>query len=414
MLIPSTFCELRINLTLSASYANLIRSKLIIYMQEDEIPLKLRFLSLVNRVKRYSKIFFRDFYVFSSILARYLLNHLSLSFLRFEEGKSVFVTALYRQRGRYSRTLIHSGMAGLAGLGVMIAPVVAQEFPGRGVDPWSVPASSAVISSATQNPETQTAFSDKVRGEVIEYAVQDGDTLSVIAEKFDVSVDTVRWQNNLASKDAIKVGQTLEILPLTGISHKVKKGDTVYSIAKKYDVDPQVIVNHPFNTFSNDETFELAIGQVVLVPDGVMPAQVLWSPVARVRQTTPDAGSVVASGAFVWPAGGTISQRFVWYHKGLDIANRSSPDVLAADSGTVILAGWPDGYGYGNRVMIDHGNGYRTLYAHLSRIYVVTGQTVARGNAIGKMGSTGRSTGIHLHFEVIQGGGQINPLSVLQ
>jgi len=165
---------------------------------------------------------------------------------------------------------------------------------------------------------------------------------------------------------------------------------------------------------TNDETFELAIGQVVIVPDGVVPSQVLWSPTARIRQTTPDAGSVVASGAFVWPTGGTMSQRFVWYHKGLDIANRSAPDVLAADSGTVVVAGWPDGYGYGNRVLIDHGNGYRTLYAHLSRIYVVPGQTVARGNAIGKMGSTGRSTGIHLHFEVIRNGAHLNPLSVLQ
>ena len=105
---------------------------------------------------------------------------------------------------------------------------------------------------------------------------------------------------------------------------------------------------------------------------------------------------------------------FYWYHKGIDIANKAAPDVLAADSGKVVIAGWPDGYGYGNRVLIDHGNGYRTLYAHLSRIYVIPGQTVTRGSAIGKMGSTGRSTGVHLHFEVIKGGSYLSPLSMLK
>ena len=100
--------------------------------------------------------------------------------------------------------------------------------------------------------------------------------------------------------------------------------------------------------------------------------------------------------------------------KGTDIANRGGPAVLAADAGRVIVAGWPDGNGYGNRVMIDHGNGYKTLYAHLSKIYVVQGQSVARGAAIGQMGSTGRSTGTHLHFEIIQNGVHLNPLNFLR
>ena len=377
--------------------------------------------SLVFSIRRFYlntkeklRLIIYDFLVFLKELSKYLVKNLHLSFIKFETGKGIFVTALYRQRGKHSRRLVHSGMAALAGVGVMIAPVVAQEFPGRSVDPWSVPTTSSVLSSATENPETSTVYSDKVRGEIIEYEVQQGDTLSTIAEKFNVSIDTIRWQNDLPSENSIKVGQNLEILPVTGISHSVKKGDTVYSIAKKYDVDPQVIVNYPFNTFTNDETFELAIGQSVIVPDGVKPAEIPWSPVARVKQTTPDAGSVVASGAFVWPASGQISQRFVWYHPGLDIANRAAPAVLAADSGKVVVAGWPDGYGYGNRVIIDHGNGYKTLYAHLSQSYVVAGQSVSRGASIGKMGSTGRSTGIHLHFEVIRNGVNINPLSVLQ
>lgn len=357
--------------------------------------------------------FFAEVKLFFSELANYLIKNFHLSFLRFEEGKGVFVTALYRQRGKYARRLMHTGMATLAAVGIMIAPVIAQEFPGRSVNPWELPSTTSVLSASVEDPETTTLVSDKVRDKTIEYTVQEGDTVASIAQKFGVSEDTVRWQNDI-SKDKIKIGQTLEVLPVTGISHKVNKGDTVYSIAKKYDTSAQAVVDFPYNTFVNDETFELAIGQVVTVPDGVKPAEILWSPIARVRQITPDAGTVVASGAFVWPAGGTISQRFVWYHKGIDIANKAAPNVLAADAGTIILAGWPDGNGYGNRVIIDHGNGYRTLYAHLNQIYVVTGQTVNRGAAIGKMGSSGRSTGVHLHFEVLQNGVYLNPLNILR
>lgn len=344
-------------------------------------------------------------------LFRYLIKHLHLSYLKFEGGKDVFVTALYRQRGRLARTLMHSGMAGIAALGVMIAPAVTQEFPGRNINPWDIPQTSNVLSATTENPDTETFFTD-VRDKIITYTVVEGDTVGSIAEKFGISGDTVRWQNNLGPKDPIKVGQTLEILPVTGVSHKVQKGDTVYSIAKKYDGDSQAIADFPFNVWKNDETLELAIGQVVIVPDGVKPADIPTAP--RIRQLTPDAGTVVASGQFVWPTGGTITQRFVWYHKGVDIANRAAPNVLAADSGRVIVAGWPDNSGYGNRVVIDHGNGFRTLYGHLSQIYVKEGQTVTRGSALGKMGTTGRSTGIHLHFEVIQNGVHINPLGVLR
>jgi murein DD-endopeptidase MepM/ murein hydrolase activator NlpD len=217
----------------------------------------------------------------------------------------------------------------------------------------------------------------------------------------------------LMQEGPLKIGQKLEILPVTGVSHKVAKGETIYSIAKRYDAEPQAIVNFPFNTFVNDETFELAVGQELIVPEGVRPV-VRQQTAPRQRILTPDAGTVVASGSFVWPASGTISQYFSWYHQAIDIANRSAPNILAADAGRVTTAGWPDSYGYGNRVVIDHGNGYQTLYAHLQSIYVVVGQSVSRGAPIGRMGTTGRSTGIHLHFEVYRNGVRINPLTVLQ
>lgn len=352
--------------------------------------------------------------IFFSELSKFLIKNLHLSFLKMEEGKGVFVNALYKQRGKLARRLIHVGMAGLAGAGMMIAPVIAQEMPGRSVDPWNIATPAVVLSATTDDPNTDTLISDKIRGEIIKYQIQPGDTVSTIAKKFGISEDTIRWQNDLKSKDSIKVGQTLEILPVTGILHKVQKGDTVNSIAKRYDTSAQGLVDFPYNTFVNDETFDLAIGQTIVVPDGVKPSEVLWQPTARVRQITPNAGTVVASGQFVWPTGGTVTQRFVWYHKGIDIANNAGPAVLAADAGTVIVAGWQDNNGYGNRVIIDHGNGYRTLYGHLAQAYVNSGQTVKRGDAIGKMGSTGRSTGIHLHFEVISSGTYLNPLSVLK
>jgi len=355
--------------------------------------------------------FLEEIKLFTKELFVFINKKLKVSFFHFESGKSKFVVSLYKQRGRMSRRLIHTGMAGLTAVGMMIAPIVANEFPGTSVDPWSVGTTSQVLSASTEDPATETLVSDKVRDKNIEYTVQEGDTVASIAEKFGVSEDTIRWENDIV-KDKIKVGETLSILPVTGISHKVQKGDTVYSIAKKFDSSPQAIVDFPFNSFTNDETFELAIGQTVIVPDGIKPEEKATAP--RIRQLTPNAGTVVASGQFIWPASGNLSQYYSWYHQGIDIANRASPSVLAADSGRVIVSGWLDNYGYGNRVMIDHQNGYTTLYAHLSKIYVVPGQTVRRGDSIGQMGSTGRSTGIHLHFEVIRGGTHLNPLSILK
>lgn len=355
--------------------------------------------------------FFENLKLFFTDLGSYLAKKLHFSFIRFEESKGLFVTSLYKQRGKLAQKLVHTGMAGLAGVGMMIAPVIAQEFPGRTVNPWEVDSNPQVLSATTESEGIETLVSEKVRDGVKEYKVEEGDTVASIAKKFGLDEDTIRWQNNLTN-DRIKVGQTLQILPVNGIAHKVSKGDTVYSIAKKYDSSAQAIVDFPFNTFSNDETFELAIGQVVMVPEGVKPQEsTVTSP--RIRQITPDAGSVVASGSFAWPTAGTITQNYAWYHPAIDVANKAAPNVLAADSGKVVYAGCL-AYGYGCHVRIDHGNGFTTLYAHFQQIFVSVGQSVARGAAIGKMGSTGRSTGTHLHFEVAKNGTKLNPLTVLR
>jgi LysM repeat protein len=193
---------------------------------------------------------------------------------------------------------MHSGMAGLTAVGMMIAPVIAQAFPGQTINPWDVPSPSAVLSASTEEQDTTMLVSDKPRDKIIEYKLQDGDTISSIADKFGVSSDTLLWQNNLTQTSKIKSGQTLEILPVTGISHKVQKGDTIYSIAKQYDASPQSIIDFPYNSFVNDETFELAIGQMIIVPDGVKPTgtQTLTP---RIRQTT--RCRYCCCFRFVWP-----------------------------------------------------------------------------------------------------------------
>jgi len=329
----------------------------------------------------------------------------------FERIKSWLAARLYQQRGKWARPFIHSGMAFLVVTGVTLGPTLIEE---KFSSPWIEEGVSYSLFSPVkaEEIETSTLVSIKPRGEIIEYQVRPGDTISTIAEKFGVSVDTIRWENDLKSVKDIKPGQTLRILPVSGVRHKVKPGDTIYSIAKKYQVDPQVIVDWPYNSFVNDETFALAVGQDLIIPDGIKPKETPTAPRPTYYAQIPGAGTGI--GQFVWPTSGRISQGFAWYHKAIDIANKDAPDILAADGGTVILAGWVSPMAYGNHIIIDHGNGFATLYAHLSQIYVSVGQKVARGQAIGKMGSTGRSTGTHLHFEIRQNGSAQNPLNFLK
>lgn len=355
---------------------------------------------------------FSDFCQFISVWNRYFNKRLRKAFYRFEKAKDFLVARLTFGRGKMARPFIHTGMAALVILGMALAPLIASSGFDR--NNWqNTPPSSSVL-SAMASEETSTIVSDKPRSEIVNYKIQSGDAVSSIAQKFGISIDTIRWANNLSSISDIKPGQTLKILPVTGISHKVGKGETIYSIAKYYSTDPQGIVDFPFNSFADDETFALAVGQTIIVPDGAMPKVQLWSPTSYIIRKTPDAGAVSATGNFAWPTSGIITQYFRWYHNGVDIANSSAPSVLAADAGTVVVSGWVDNAGFGNRVIIDHGNGYKTLYGHLQKIYVTVGQTVNRGDQVGQMGSTGRSTGTHLHFVVFRNGTAVDPLGYLK
>lgn len=358
---------------------------------------------------------------FFSTLGSYLRVRLYTHFSKFEVVKDVIVDLLYKRRGKYARPFLHGGMMMLLFIGITFGPVVLKRVDAEYHAPDVLP--SGVLTSVTDYGQGMTTIQGKEvtefrGGEVIEHEVKQGETVASIAQLYNLKPATILWLNTLdEKKPLIKEGQKLKILPVDGVLHKVKRGETIFSIAKKYGLEgaaAQGIVNYPFNTFVNDETFALAVGQDLVVPDGVMPRDDQLPASAIARVLTPNAGAVSAIGKFAWPTQGSITQGFRFYHKGVDIANRGGGNILAADSGKVIVAGWVDNSGYGNRIIIDHGNGFVSLYAHLSLIQVQVGQTVRRGDVIGQMGSTGRSTGTHLHFEIRRGGVHDDPLQQLK
>lgn len=312
----------------------------------------------------------------------------------FEKDKAILVDILMARRGTYQQSFLRLSLGVLFMAGVVAAPVLADSYPG------AIPSTlatftppSAVLTSFDQSDYgVQTKVSEKPRDQVISYKVAGGDTLSSIANKFGISVDTIRWANNL-NDDNLSAGDTLKIPPVTGIVVKVEDGDTIYTIAKKYKTDAQKIVNFPFNDFADPDTFALVVGQSLVVPDGVMPQA---PSIAYVPQIFVNP---IGTGNFLWPSNGIITQCPVWYHNAFDIANSSEPGIMAADDGVVIYSGY-DRYGYGNHVIISHGGSLSTLYAHMTDYYVKIGDRVTKGEVIGKMGTTGRSTGPHLHFEV--------------
>lgn len=353
----------------------------------------------------------QDFFRF---IYRYSRNRGYSAFSKFEAGKDVLVDALYRKRGRYARPFLHVGTLALIFGAIALGPIVfAKEEVGTEGE------ARGILSTDTTGGSMYTQQADEVKqfrgGEITNHIVQSGETLSQIAERYGLQTSTIIWENNLDEDATLKPGQELRILPVDGVRHQVQRGETIYSLAKKYGLEEsqaQLIVDYPFNEFLNDETFELATGQYIMIPEGEPPKAVASPRTRTLIAVTPDAGSVTATGSFSRPAIGMISQGYKSYHKAVDISNRAGGPIMAADSGTVVAAGW-DASGYGNRIMIDHGNGTVTLYAHLSVLQVNIGQRVNRGDVIGQMGSSGRSTGTHLHFEIRQGGIFLNPLSAL-
>lgn len=262
------------------------------------------------------------------------------------------------------------------------------------------------------NPQTGEADRSQMSDKAT-HTVQSGETLSVIAETYGLKTSTLMWENNLGASSVLKVGQTLVIPPVDGVTHEVKSGQTLSKIAALYEIEEDLIIKQ--NSLGEGG---VTAGQAIFIPGGEQiapPAPVVDSsyrsttstPTARVAldstNATPTAGKFL-----IYPTRGKITQGYYSYHRAIDIADSSKPPIWAAAAGTVVKASSGTyGGGYGNHVIIDHGNGIQTLYAHMDYLTVSNGQYVTQGEVIGRMGNTGRvygRTGIHLHFEVRDNG----------
>jgi LysM repeat protein len=233
-------------------------------------------------------------------------------------------------------------------------------------------------------------------GEISLYVVREGDTLSQIAEMFEVNSNTILWANDIARATSIQPGDTLVILPITGVRHVVREGDTIAAIAKKYEGDIDEIISYNQLASASD----IAVGDTVVVPGGNMQQA---APTRSAGSATPTrvTGNAAVSSNFVHPAPGAVRTQGIHGYNAVDLAAAHASPVRAAAAGEVIVSksgGWNGGYG--NYIVVRHGNGTQTLYAHLSSNTVGVGAFVAAGEVIGAMGNTGRSTGTHLHFEV--------------
>ena len=227
--------------------------------------------------------------------------------------------------------------------------------------------------------------------QITTYTVRSGDNLSKIAKMFGVDVGTIYWANDMKRGDLIKEGDTLVILPVTGMQYEIKKGDTIESIAKKFKGDAGEIM--AYNGIENDS---LVIGSTIIIPNAEL------SPVPTQSKTiVRGAGGPSLSGYFIRPISGGRKSQGLHGFNGVDLANSCGTPIVASASGTVLIArasGWNGGYG--RYVVIAHPNGTQTVYAHMTNVSVTPGQYVQQGWQIGTLGSTGQSTGCHIHFEV--------------
>ncbi len=257
----------------------------------------------------------------------------------------------------------------------------------------------------TRLAQPHTLIPERPRLDVVTYTVQAGDTVQAIATFFNLEPTTIMWADSAIedAPDLLRIGQVVTILPTNGVYHEVAEGDTLESIAEEYKVEPEAIIACEYNDLESPD-YAIVEGMHLIVPGGEKP----YVP----KVVTTFAGSVPegarGTGRFQWPVLGTITQGYWYGHRAIDVGAPTGSALLAADGGFVSFAGWTD-IGYGYLVVIDHANGFATYYAHLSNIYVFTGQAVERGQVIGAVGSTGWSTGPHLHFEVRYYGAQQNP-----
>jgi murein DD-endopeptidase MepM/ murein hydrolase activator NlpD len=280
-----------------------------------------------------------------------------------------------------------------------------------------------------------TTIPTRPRSDVTKYTVKKGDTIFGIAEKFNLNPETILWGNQYILGDNphnLTPDQELNILPVNGTYYEWQAGDGLNGVSKFFGVTPEEIINYPGNHLNPDEIGDYSFpniepGTWLIIPGGSRefvtwsaPAIPLDNPsVAKVLG--PGACGSVASGAvgigaFIWPANNHFISGFDYSpatnHHGIDIDGDLGDAIYAADNGVVVYAGW-NNWGYGNVIVINHGNGWQTLYAHLSAYNVSCGQSVWQGTVIGAFGSTGKSSGPHLHYEMMYNGTKVNPWNYL-
>lgn len=251
------------------------------------------------------------------------------------------------------------------------------------------------------------------RTKIVIHEVSPGEVIGGIAGRYGVRIETILSANNLTLRSRIHPGDKLKILPVDGVVHTVKRGDTVGRIARLYGAKEDDIIS--FNTLRSDGT-DMAVGEDLIIPGGTPPPKPKPAPVRRYTALSniaapPPSIEAPAGYGYIWPAGvRRISQYFTLRHNGVDIAGPAGTALYAARAGAVVKSqcGWNGGYGC--YIVLDHGDGYRTVYGHVSQLFVNVGDMVEQGQTIAAMGSTGRSTGPHVHFEVRYNNRNQNPL----
>ncbi len=296
---------------------------------------------------------------------------------------------------------------------------MAEETNPELIVPGTISAQPTFLAEESTQPRTKTE----------NYTVQENDTISTIAQHFGVNVMTLLWNNNLQERQYIRPGDTLRIPPVSGMLVKIKSGDTLSKLATRYSGDQDEIAN--FNNLNTDTPLQAGIE--VMIPGG-QPPEIQQTQIAVRSQnegkiSKPSASSVLNNSVkkpadldtkelpktrMLWPTSGhVITQYFGWKHIGLDVDGDYSSPLYSAADGIVEKAEWSNA-GYGLMVLIKHADGVQTRYGHASKLFVKKGEEVKRGQVIAMMGTTGKSTGTHLHFEVIVKGKRVNPLGYIR
>ena len=265
--------------------------------------------------------------------------------------------------------------------------------PNKGALAIAVTSGSALIGNSGPDGSLPEGIEGTKGDSISLYQVRPGDSLSEIADMFGVSINTILWANDIKDAKTIQPGDTLLILPVSGLQHTVVKGETLASIAKKFSADADEIAAY------NGIEGALSVGATIIIPGGDLAPK----PVAKATGVAVSSKALPAlTGYFGNPVPGARLTQGLHGHNGVDLGAPNGTPVYASAAGTVIVAKNNGGYngGYGNYIVVSHANGTQTLYAHLSSVAISVGQTVEKGQKLGGVGSTGKSTGNHLHFEV--------------